>query len=38
MSSQARAVLEILRQQIDNLFAAGRLAGIRMPEGASPQP
>jgi LysR family nitrogen assimilation transcriptional regulator len=38
MSDQARAVLEILREQIDNLFAAGRLAGIRMPESAAPQP
>ncbi|SDJ16068.1 LysR substrate-binding domain-containing protein [Variovorax sp. OV700] len=38
MSDQARAVLEILKEQIDNLFAAGRLAGIREPEAASPPP
>lgn len=38
MSDQARAVLEILKEQIDNLFAAGRLAGIRVPEAAPPPP
>ena len=32
MSDQARAVLEILRQQIGTLFADGRLVGIRAPE------
>lgn len=35
MSDQARAVLEILRQQIGKLFEAGRLEGIRAPEAAS---
>ena len=32
MSDQARAVLEILRTQIDALFADGRLVGIRAAE------
>lgn len=31
MSDQAKAVLDILRAQIDNLFAAGRLPGISAP-------
>lgn len=32
MSDQARAVLGILRKQIEDLFADGRLVGIRAPE------
>jgi LysR family nitrogen assimilation transcriptional regulator len=38
MSEQAKAVLDILRSQIDDLFAAGRLPGISAPpeEIASP--
>jgi len=32
MSDQARAVLDILRRQIDDLFVDGRLVGIRAPE------
>jgi LysR family nitrogen assimilation transcriptional regulator len=32
MSDQARAVLDILKRQIDDLFVDGRLVGIRAPE------
>lgn len=38
MSDQAKAVLDILRAQIDNLFAAGRLPGISAPTKEVPSP
>lgn len=38
MSDQAKAVLEILRAQIDNLFAAGQLPGISAPPKEVPSP
>lgn len=38
MSDQAKAVLDILRAQIDNLFAAGRLPGISAPPEEVPSP
>lgn len=36
MSDQAKAVLDILRAQIDALFATGRLAGISAPQEQAP--